>query len=115
MGHANRFHPAIAEDESIALWRGIGIDRHIGGAGLQNAEDRRHHIHRFMGVDSHPVAGLHPVLFQQVTEHLRPACQFPVGQHRTAGAFHCGMRWTSPPGSGQQIFQMSLHTAPCLA
>ena len=55
LGNEDR-RSGVGEHEGEALWRIVGVERQVGGAGLEDAEERDHHVER--ALDAEPDDGL---------------------------------------------------------
>ena len=78
----DHLHLAVVEDERAARRGRLGIDRHVAGAGLEDAEDRRHGVDRLVQAEADAIAGPHAHVPQPVAQPVGQRVQLAVGERR---------------------------------
>ncbi|MNK86916.1 hypothetical protein D3C87_1068390 [compost metagenome] len=76
----------IGHDEGLARQRGLRVDRHVGRAGLPDAQHGDDLFGRTRAADADPVARRDALLGQVARQALDAACQLAVAEHMFAAA-----------------------------
>ena len=88
----------IGEHEGEALGRVVGVERQIGAAGLEDAEERDQHVERALQAEPDHDLGAHPVRAQMMRELARARIEFAIAQPRMLAHHRGGLRARRPPG-----------------
>ena len=71
----DRFQPRIVDHEGEAIGRIGRVERHVGGAGFQDAEQPDDHLDRTLYADAHERAGPHALPAQMPREAICPVLE----------------------------------------
>ena len=70
----------VGEHEGEALWRVVRVERQVGGAGLEDAEERDHHVERALDAEPDDGLGAGAERAQMVGELVRADVELAVAQ-----------------------------------
>ena len=73
-------HPGVGQHEREPLAGIGGVERDVGAAGLENAEERDHHLEAPLDADADQPVGPDAALEQMARQPVRPAVELGVGQ-----------------------------------
>ena len=72
--------PGVPQQEAKAVGRGRAVERHVGAAGFQDAEDAHDHLQRPLDEEGNRRLYAHPGAAQEPRELVGPLIQGPVGE-----------------------------------
>ena len=102
----------IIEHEGQAFGRIRGIERHIGGARLEDAQQAGYHVGAALDADGHAVTGSDAEPDQVMCEAVGAAIQFPVRDELAIVAQRHGQRLGSGAVGKQFVHQPVLRARP---